>query len=194
MVYHCVCFYHVRLLDSRHFNNDPTNGARHCSHPWTGCLCVSLSGGACLSEGPHFRNQQVSPTTSLCQLHRSPNLISFIAELILVRVTSLTTYARFAAEDLKSCIDVTWSGAVPSISLLQQVFSSSPIQVCLSPSLVCRLPISILVWGYLSMGQCQSLLAPLSTSDWKFVPVYLWSVFAINIIISGITGMSDPYL
>jgi len=37
------------------------------------------------------------------------------------------------------------------------------------------------VWGYLSVGSC--LLAPRSA----FVPVYLWSVFAINIVISGIT-------
>ena len=51
-------------------------------------------------------------------------------------------------------------------------------------SLVCCLTVRILVWGYFSMTQ--GLLAPQT----RFYPVYVWSVFAINILITLITGKS----
>ena len=50
-----------------------------------------------------------------------------------------------------------------------------------------HLPIRILVWGYLSLGNIQAAGDPVP----RFLPVYLWSVFAINILISGITGKSQ---
>ena len=50
--------------------------------------------------------------------------------------------------------------------------------------LVCRLPIRILVWGFLSLGSIQAASEPVP----RFLPIYLWSVLAINILISGITG------
>ena len=52
-------------------------------------------------------------------------------------------------------------------------------------SLVCCSTFRILVWGYLSLTQ--SIFSPLS----KFSPVYMWSVFAVNILITSITGESQ---
>ena len=54
-------------------------------------------------------------------------------------------------------------------------------------SLVCCSTVRILVWGYISLTQ--SILAPPS----KFIPVYLWSVFAINILITLITGKFQKF-
>ena len=51
-------------------------------------------------------------------------------------------------------------------------------------SLVCCLTVRILVWGYLSM---KSIFSPQS----KFFPVYGWSVLAINVLITLITGKSQ---
>ena len=55
------------------------------------------------------------------------------------------------------------------------------------PCLPCCVPIGILVWGYLSAGP------ELSFYRLKFTPVYLWSVFAINIVITGIAGKYRRY-
>ena len=44
-----------------------------------------------------------------------------------------------------------------------------------------------LVWGYVSLG---SNMQALSEPDPWPLFIYLWSVFAINILISGITGKS----
>ena len=51
-------------------------------------------------------------------------------------------------------------------------------------SLFYCLTVRILVWGYFSMSQ--GLFAP----QMRFYPVYAWSVFAINIVITVITGKS----
>ena len=46
----------------------------------------------------------------------------------------------------------------------------------------CFLLMMILVWGFLGMSQ--SLLMKQS----KFVPIFMWSIFGLNIVISGLTG------
>ena len=52
-------------------------------------------------------------------------------------------------------------------------------------SLVCCLTVRTLVWGYLSMTQGILVL------ESKFLPVYVWSIFAINIVITLVTGKSQ---
>ena len=47
---------------------------------------------------------------------------------------------------------------------------------------------TIPVWGYLGLGQ--SLIAP----DNTFVPLYVWSIFAINIVLAIVTGTSGGLL
>lgn len=45
------------------------------------------------------------------------------------------------------------------------------------------------VWGFLGVGPALAILTPVQN---KFIPVYIWSILAINIVLTFVTGRYYP--